>query len=183
MRTQEAAQRYAKAFYTLATEKNKLDTALNELREFSCAVRKDPGLKYFFSSPIITAEDQRAALDKFFEKKPLSEETRSLLHLLAEKRRMNLLSAIAAAFQSVVDESRGVARGQVVSASTLSPEERQKLEVTISRHTNKKAVLEYHEDKSLLGGLVARVGSFTFDDSLDTQLRVMKEVLTKRRSH
>ncbi len=183
MKGQEAAQRYAKAFYALTTEKNKLDTALNELREFSIAVQKEPELNYFFTSPIVTADDQKGALDKFFEKKALSDETKSLLHLLAEKRRFGLLSQIASAFQSVVDEARAVARGQVVSASTLSPEERQKLEVTISRHTNKKAVLEYHEDKGLLGGLVAQVGSFTFDDSLDTQLRVMKEVLTKRRAH
>jgi F-type H+-transporting ATPase subunit delta len=83
----------------------------------------------------------------------------------------------------VVDESRDVARGDVVSASTLFPDERQKLEATISRYTGKKAVLEYHEDKKLLGGLVARVGSYTFDDSLDTQLRMMNDALTKRRAH
>ena len=183
MKSQEAVQRYAKAFYNLATEKKKLDVALNELREFSSAVEKDKDLHYFFTSPIVRAEDQKAALEKFFGKKNLSEETKSLLLLLAEKRRFQLLPGIADAFQTVVDEARGVARGQVVSATTLFPEERQKLETTISRHTNKKAVLEYHEDKKLLGGLVAKVGSFTFDDSLDTQLRVMNEALTKRRAH
>src|ERR1700683_2515482 len=173
MKSQEAAQRYAKALYAISTEKNKLEGTLNELREISSAIEKDTDLHYFFTAPVVKGDDQRAALEKFFEKTSVSDEVKSLLILLTEKRRFSLLTGIAAAFQAVVDGARDVARGQVVSAATLFPEERIKLEATISRYTGKKAVLEYHEDRKLLGGLVARVGSFTFDDSLETQLRMM----------
>jgi F-type H+-transporting ATPase subunit delta len=183
MKNLEAAGRYAKALFNLATEKDSIDSALNELREFNKAIEKDSDLHHFFNAPVVKAEEQKAALDAFFEKKTFSEEVRGLLLLLGEKRRFSLLPAISAAFQAVVDESRGVTRGQVKSATTLFPEERQKLEATISRYTGKKAVLEYHEDKNLLGGLVANVGSFTFDDSLETQLRLMNDALTKRRAH
>ena len=183
MKSQEASQRYAKALYRLATESKKLDETLNQLREFATAVEKDQQLSYFFTAPVVNADDQKEALRKFFEKKQFTEEMKSLLLLLAEKKRLGLLSDIALAFQAVVDESRGVARGQVVSAATLFPEERQKLEATISKYTGKKAVLEYHENRDLLGGLVAKVGSYTFDDSLDTQLRTMNDALTKRRAH
>jgi F-type H+-transporting ATPase subunit delta len=183
MKGHEVAHRYAKALYTLSVESEKLDVVLNELREFSSAVQKDADLKYFFTAPVVKAEEQKTVLVKLFEKKAFADEVKSLLSLLAEKRRLNLLPQISEALQSVVDASRGVTRGQVSSATTLFPEERQKLEATISKYTGKKAVLEYHEDRTLLGGLVARVGSYTFDDSLETQLRTMNDALTKRRSH
>jgi F-type H+-transporting ATPase subunit delta len=64
----------------------------------------------------------------------------------------------------------------------LGPEQRQLLETRISKVTGKKVILEYKTDESLLGGLVAEVGSLTFDDSLDTQLKLLNEEL-KRRAH
>jgi len=183
MRQKEASQRYAKALYELAIKNSNVDQVLNEVREFATAISKDAEIWAFFTRPIITTEVQKEALGKFLEKKKMTEEVRGILVLLAEKKRFALLPEIAAAFQAVVDASRGVARGQVSSAATLFPEERQKLEETISRYSGKKAVLEYHENKILIGGLVARVGSYTFDDSLETQLRLMKDSLIQRRAH
>jgi F-type H+-transporting ATPase subunit delta len=183
MKTQEASVRYAKALFELVVEGSKLEETLNQLREFTSAMEKDSELKYFFTAPVVKAEDQKLALEAFFAKKIFTEEMKSLLLLLSKKGRFKLLPGIASAFQSEVDASRGVVRGQVLSATTLVPEERNKLEATISRYTGKKAVLEYHEDTKLLGGLVARVGSYTFDDSLETQLRMMSDALTKRRAH
>ena len=183
MRNTEAAQRYAKALFQLATEKDRVDDVLNELRAFASSVKKNEVLESFFVGPAVTSSIQKDALKKFFEAKPFSPEVQGLLLLLAEKRRFPLLEEIAESFQSVVDKARGMSRGSVSSATTLVPEERTKLEATISRYTGQKAVLEYHEDKSLLGGLVAKVGSYTFDDTLETQLRLMKDALKKRRAN
>jgi F-type H+-transporting ATPase subunit delta len=183
MRSTEAASRYAKALYELARDAKRIDPVLNELREFATAMQKDKQLHGFLTGPLVSSQEHAKALETLFGKKQFSEETKGLLTLLARKRRFELLADIATSFQSIVDEALGVARGQVYSATTLFPEDRQRLEITISKYTAKKAVLEYHEDKSLLGGLVAKVGSYTFDDSLETQLRLMKEDLKKRRSH
>jgi len=183
MRSQEASQRYARALYNLSIERGNIDAVLNEIREFNKTLAADVEIDGFFNRPVVKSDDQKEALEKFFEKQKFSEEVRGLLMLLAQKRRFGLLPGITHAFQAVVDSSRSVARGDVFSATILFPEERQKLEATISRYTQQKAVLEYHEDKSLLGGLVAKVGSYTFDDSLETQLRLMKEALTKRRAN
>src|SRR5258708_7722096 len=133
MKNQEASQRYAKALYTLAVENKTVDEVLNQVREFNDAIEKDGELMAFFTGPTIKKEDQRSTLEQFFSKKPLSEEVRGLLFLLTEKRRLALLPEIALSFQAVVDNAQGVARGKVHSATTLFPEDRQRLEATISR--------------------------------------------------
>lgn len=183
MKSREAAQRYAQALFSLATEHKRAEEILNEVREMNDAINGDPDLKDFFSAPVVKAEEQKQALQGLFAKKKMTEEVRSILMLLAEKRRLPLFSQIASELQHAVDASKGVARGHVRSAATLSLDDRKKLEMTISRHTGQKAVLEYNEDKSLLGGLVAQVGSFTFDDSLETQLRLLRDGLKRRRAN
>jgi F-type H+-transporting ATPase subunit delta len=183
MRSQEIAQRYAKALFQLSSESSQVEAALNQLREFSSAVSKDSDTDSFFTGPTVSKEEQSKVLSEMFQKKTFTEDVKGLLTILVQKRRFNYLPDIVGEFQSVVDASKGIARGEVSSAATLSPEERTSLEVTISKYTGKKVVLEYHEDNKLVGGLVAKVGSFTFDDSIETQLRLMKDAIKKRRSN
>jgi F-type H+-transporting ATPase subunit delta len=45
---------------------------------------------------------------------------------------------------------------------------------------NKKIILTYKEDPTLLGGVVAQVGGWTFDDSIETHLIKMNEELNRR---
>lgn len=183
MRVQEAAQRYAKALFVISTENKSVEATLHELRELNSAIQKDQDLKSFFSIPTIKSIEQKKVFENAFAQKKLRDEIRGLIFLLVEKRRMSLLPQISSAFQAVVDASKGVDRGVVRSASTLFPEDRARIETIISRYTRKKAVLEYQEDRALLGGLVAQVGSYTLDDSLETQLRLMKEALKKGRAN
>ncbi|MDZ4677308.1 MAG: ATP synthase F1 subunit delta [Oligoflexia bacterium] len=183
MKSQEASQRYARALYKLAAETKQVELILNEVREFNLSLEKDTEVHSFFTGPSVRSENQKKVLDALFEKKNFSEAVRGFLLLLADKRRFSLLPGIVASLEAAVDASSGISRGSVESATTLFPEERQKLEATISRYTGKKAVLEYDENKKLLGGLVAQVGSFRFDDSLETQLRLMKDALKNRRAN
>ncbi len=183
MRSQEASQRYARALYNIAAETKQVELVLNEVREFNLSLTKETDTGAFFTGPSSSSENQKKVLTSLFEKKKFSDAVRGFLMLLAEKRRFSLLPGIVSSLEAAVDASSGISRGNVDSATTLFPDERQKLEATISRYTGKKAVLEYREDKNLLGGLVAQVGSFRFDDSLETQLRLMKDALKNRRAN
>lgn len=183
MRTSELARRYAKAVFQLTEKNASVETALNQLRAVSEAIEKAPDLKGFFVSPVIKAEDHEKTFENLFEKKDFLLEVKGLLMVLASNRRLANLGEVVSALQLEVDQSRGVDHGLVKSATTLVPEERAAIEKIISKYTGKKAVMEYQEDKALLGGLVAHVGSFTFDDSLDTQLERMKEDLKNRGAH
>lgn len=183
MRSQEVAQRYARALFKFSQEEKAVEGVLNQVREVNSAIEGDESLKLFFTGPAVNKSEQVSALAKLFENKKISEPVKGLLSVLAQKRRLAYLPDIVTAFQTAVDESQGISRGTVVSATTLFPEDRLALEATISRYTGKKVVLEYNEDPKLVGGLVAKVGSYTFDDTLETQLSLLRESIKKRRAH
>lgn len=105
---------------------------------------------------------------------------KNFVFLLARKQRLGIFNDVVTAYQALADEKHGVVRGTVRSTTVLAPDERKRIEQTVNRVTKKNSILTYKEDPLLLGGLVAEVGSYTFDDSLASHLRRMNEQLTRR---
>ncbi len=179
MNYQETSLRYARAILSIAQEKGHVDSVVSQMEIVSKQVQSNHDVEDFLTSPVMKAQNQEELLKSFFENQPLREEIQSLLYLLVKKRRFFLLPQICKALQIEVDKLEGVARGVVKSSKELDVTQRNSLEKVISEFTGKKIHLEYKEDKNLIGGIVAQVGSYTFDDSLETQIQMMRDDLIK----
>ncbi len=179
--TNEASRRYAQAFYELAKEAKNQDQVFAELRVLRDVISNDKTIQDFVSSPLI-APDQKVAAIKGALNGKVSTQVYNGLILLAEKNRLGLFAEIVEAFEGISDADHGMTRGTVRSATALSPESRKQIEETVAKVTKKKVILNFTEDSKLMGGMVAQVGGWTFDDSLETHLTRMSEELN-RRSH
>lgn len=182
MRVSEVANRYASAVYDLAAETGSQEKLFAELRTMSEAISSSPEIEEFFASNLVPSDKKRAAIQKSFEDQKASDELVNLLLVLAEKSRLSIFDQILYAFEQKSDQAHGVTRGVVRSATILSPEERKKIEDKVCEVTNKKVILTYKEDPAIIGGLVAEVDGFRFDDTLQNHLRRLKEEI-KRRTH
>ena len=70
-----------------------------------------------------------------------------------------------------------VIRGEVTTAMALAPEKLRALEQGLAQATGRRVVLQANVDPSIIGGLVARLGSTVYDGSVTTQLQKMKQTL------
>ena len=179
-RTSELAKRYARAAFGLAAEGGRQENVLAELRALDAAFGSEPEIASFFASPVIPPERKEAALKAALEGRGASTEVAHLILTLARKERLPFFSEIVQAFQNQADEANGVGRGTVRSSVGLAPAERQQVESIVEKVLKKKVILNYKVDPSLIGGLVAQVGSYTFDDSIESHLQRMAEELTRR---
>ena len=177
----EVSRRYARALYDLAKQAKNQDKIFSELRTLKQVFDGDQAIHEFVSSPLIAPTQKIAALTAALSNK-VSQELTNTLILLAENNRLEIFNELVSAFEAISDEDHGVTRGTVRSATALSPEARKKIEDTVTQVTKKKVILNFTEDPKLLGGMVAQVGGWTFDDSLETHLTRMSEDLN-RRSH
>lgn len=175
----EVAKRYAAALFESAADRTK---ALEELRAVEGVISASEEIARFFASPLINGEEKAAAVAAALEKGSVSAGVKNLAMLLASRNRLGQWAEVVHAYQAKTDETNNVVRGVVRSAAPLVPEQRNAVEARIRQVTGKKLILEYKQDGDLLGGMVAEVGSLTFDDSLETQLRLMNESL-KRSAH
>lgn len=182
MTISEVAARYSRALFDIAMDQKQSKQVLEQIRSLNNLFAKDQEISSFFQSPLVKVEDKERILSKAISGMGLIDEVDSFVRLLAKKGRLSLFNQILEEFQNLTDQENQVTRGVVSSAATLSPEDRHAVETKVSSYIKKNVILVYKEDETLLGGLVARVGSFTFDDSLATHLNRIKEEL-KRRAH
>ena len=75
--------------------------------------------------------------------------------------------------------NQNVVRGDLTSATPLAPEKAKAIEDSLSTVTGKKVQLTQHVDPTLIGGVVARIGSTVYDGSVKTQLAQLRHELSE----
>jgi F-type H+-transporting ATPase subunit delta len=180
MRASELANRYARAVLDLAIQSGEQDRLLGELRDLLALFQKDDSIKEFIRSPVIQAEARTRVFEAALKNVGLSPITHAFVLLLASKNRLSMFNEIVDAVNLQSDLVNGVTRGVVRSATVLAPEQRSRIAEIVSRYTQKQVILSYKEDPEIIGGLIAEVGSHTFDDTLASHLRRIQEEMTRR---
>lgn len=179
MSASQVSRRYAKALLAATKQKGAHHAALSQMKVLQEVVRNDAEVAAFFETPMISPDQKVESIQKALQGKGLSEDVVNLLSVLAEKQRLSRVGEIAEALERLIDEEDGVTRGIVRAAKPLAPEAQKQLEVKISSVLNRKIVLTFKEDPKVLGGVVANVGGWTFDDSIETHLRKLNEELNR----
>ena len=172
--------RYARALAEIAfapESKDDPDRLLQELRQFAAELKESRPLRDVLASPAVTRQKKQDLIEKLAERMELSNSTRNFLVVVSRRGRMGILSSIADAFQSAIDEHRGVAAAEVVSATDLDDAQRAGFEQRVAAITGKKARLTYRVDPAILGGAVLRVGSSVYDGSVAGKLNQMSATL------
>ncbi len=182
MRSSEIAKRYAKALYELSSENKNAERVFLDLRGIDAIIDSHESISDFFESPLITPADKEKALMEALKDKGVSDEVLYLMVLLAKKKRLGLFTQIVDEYEKRSDEAHNVVRGKVTSATPLSTAQRKEIESVVAKTTGKQVILSYAEEPSLIGGLVAEVGSFTFNDAIESHLNRINDEL-KRRGH
>jgi F-type H+-transporting ATPase subunit delta len=81
---------------------------------------------------------------------------------------------------SLLENERDEISVEVVSAETLNKHQTGKLEQAVSKIQNKKAIMRVRIDKSLIGGMIVKIGSRMIDTTIKSKLvklqNIMKEV-------
>ena len=94
--------------------------------------------------------------------------------LLAERRRLFVLSAVIDRFIQMLAAHRGEIRAQVISAQTLSDERLDQIRATLSEVLGGDVAIDAQTDEGMIGGLVVRVGSRMVDASLRSKIQRMQ---------
>jgi F-type H+-transporting ATPase subunit delta len=175
-----AARRYARALFDVAVkEKQDVDAVDRDLAGFHDLMTAQPLFEKVLLNPAVPAPRKRAAVAAVISGVKLSPAVAKLLVLLAERDRLVLLPELLAAYRERVLDLRKVVRAEVVTAEALSPEGAQVVERGLAQMSGRNVQMQLRVDPSILGGVVARIGSTVYDASIATQLQKMKRRLVE----
>ena len=170
MSLQTVARRYATALADVAIERREEREVQNELDQWAKLIEGHPLLKEVFANPTIVYDHKRKVLEDLISRTRVTETTASFLRVLLKNQRLSQLRAIAERFGQVLDERGGVVAAHVTTARPIPEDLKNSLHETLAAATGRKVRLSFATDESIIGGLVARIGSTIFDGSVESQL-------------
>ena len=102
------------------------------------------------------------------------------LSLMAEKRRLFLVPTLLRVLSDLIATSKNEITAEVVSATTLSKGQLEKLAKSLKTNFGKDVKINASVDKNLIGGMIVKVGSRMIDTTIHSKLsslqNIMKEV-------
>ncbi len=175
------ATRYANALADVVTASGselRPEDAVAQLRSFADLLRSSGDLHNALSTPSVPGSRKKAVVGRLADLLRLARISRNFLFVLVDHRRITMLAEIIQSFEEIIDERLGFARAEVTSARELGEQQRAALTTGLERITGKRIRMHVSVDASLIGGVVARVGSTVYDGSLRGQLADLENRLT-----
>jgi F-type H+-transporting ATPase subunit delta len=180
------AQRYALALLALADDKRQggpnpdpgsIDRIAADLDRLFTLWRDDAPFRAFVADPRLDAVAQRKGAFAVLDRAGVGGEVRNLVGVLIANRRLAQLPQVAQAFGDQLAVRRGQQSATVISAHPLSGTQRTQLAARLTEAGYSGVKLSEQVDPSILGGLIVRIGSRLYDNSIKSKLQRLQYVM------
>eukprot|EP00581_Thalassiosira_minuscula_P035727 CAMPEP_0184451496 /NCGR_PEP_ID=MMETSP0740-20130409/6478_1 /TAXON_ID=385413 /ORGANISM="Thalassiosira miniscula, Strain CCMP1093" /LENGTH=173 /DNA_ID=CAMNT_0026822009 /DNA_START=205 /DNA_END=724 /DNA_ORIENTATION=- len=114
------AERYAAAVFEIAQENNALSELETSIDGLGAALADSAELVDLINSPLISREEQGAAISAVAKKMGVQDVLVNVLGLMAEKRRLFVLPQLIEQLQAMIAENKGEVTADVTTAKALT---------------------------------------------------------------
>ncbi|MFB3827132.1 MAG: ATP synthase F1 subunit delta [Bryobacteraceae bacterium] len=180
MASSAVASRYANALVDVVTGRGAAadpQQVARELRSFAALVAESPELREVLTTPAVPTARKRAVVSQIAGRLGMGRVARNFVFVLIDHRRVAGLDAVIDDFEILLDERLGFTRAEISAAGQLSEAQRAAVVAQLERLTGKRVRPRFAVDETLIGGVVARIGSTVYDGSVRGQLNVLRRRL------
>lgn len=174
-----SARRYAQAVFQIAVESDELERWLDDLTQLADSITNEEFRQTLAAPRVSMTQKERLIRESLGSS--VGSLGLNLMSLLASRGLADILPGIADRYQEMLDAHQGVERAEVVSAVSLTDEQREQVTKMLNELSGKDVRLTSRVDPEILGGLVIRVGDRVMDGSARTRLQNMRRELAQRR--
>lgn len=168
---------YGEALFDLALEDGTLSTIIEEVDVVKEAIDSNPDLLKLLSHPKIGKEEKISVIENIFKGR-VSDSLVGFLVIIVQKDRYGDLDGIFEYFNTKVREYKNIGVASVTSAVELTEEQKKQVEQKLLQTTKySQFELSFYVDKSIIGGLVIRIGDRVVDSSIKTKLQLLAKDL------
>jgi F-type H+-transporting ATPase subunit delta len=174
-----AFARYARALFDVAARESDPGRVGSELEAFVRLLGDNPDLSRVLYSRAVPPTRKADAVRAIAAEAGFTPMVSRLLIALAERDRLQAVPPLAKAFESRLLERRNIVSADVTTATPLPPEKTDAISRRLGEVTGKQVRLSSRVDPSIIGGVVAQVGSIVYDGSVTGQLARMRQKLVE----
>jgi F-type H+-transporting ATPase subunit delta len=179
----EAVDRvYATSLFELAEAeggRERLEDLSGELDQLVELARAEEKLGELLSSRIVAVDKRAVSLKAMFGDGKVSDLLLRFMLVLNDKGRLMRLLTIVSAYQEMVQAKFGRIEVDIYTRHPLSQEQQDAIRDRLHQAVGREPVVYAYTDPAMLGGVKMQIGDRLFDDSIQTKLRNMTELLKK----
>ncbi len=166
-----SAKRYSLALYELSSEANSLEIVEQHSSVLLQLIDLSKDFNNLIKDPTENQKNLFSVINKISENYKIDNLLKNFMLFLVRKRRFFYLEKILKRFIEICSEKRGEVKAEIQSAKELSNEEIKKISEELAKNFSSKMKLNYKYDKSLIGGLIVKIGSTMVDTSIKSKLK------------
>ena len=171
------AARYAQALFEIAKEANALPKLEADTEALATALAASADFAAMIASPVLSRDEQAAAMAAIASKMGLQDTTANTLALMAAKRRLFVLPQLVANLKARIAVEKGEVTAEVTSAIALTSAQSKSLAATLKAKVGKDVKLNTTVDETLIGGLIVKLGSTMIDTSIKAKLSALQNAM------
>ena len=171
-----AANRYAKALLD-GLYPQKAEAGHQQLQSLLSLLKDQPDARRLLENPTVSVDRRKRLVKEIAAALGFDRRVATFVDILINRNRVPLIDQITAAYQKLLDERLGVVRAVVRAAHPLDTSQQKELIAKLEKVTGKQVRMEMTLDPSLIGGVIAQVGSTIYDGSVRQQLKAFKSSL------
>ena len=168
------SDRYASALYDLAAEKKLVDLVVEDLSNLKNILKDNKELSLVVKSPLITSNDKLNIFESLLKKINANELTSTFLKVIEKNKRFSNLASIISQFMNINSQKRGDVLADITSADELNDDQKNNITNQLKSILGDKLSLSFDVDKSIMGGLIVKVGSKMIDTSLANKINKLR---------
>ncbi|MDA9594839.1 ATP synthase F1 subunit delta [Candidatus Pelagibacter sp.] len=166
-----SVERYSLALYELSKEDNSLDVVEAHSSSILELINSSKDFNYLIKDPTSNQDDLISIITKISDIYEIDNLLKNFMTFLIRKKRFFYLEKILKSFIETCSEKRGEIKAEIHSAKELSNDELNKITNDLANNFSSKMKLNYKHDKSLIGGLIVKIGSTMIDTSIKNKLQ------------
>ncbi|MBX9721336.1 MAG: ATP synthase F1 subunit delta [Candidatus Obscuribacterales bacterium] len=170
-----SAVQYANALLQLTDATGDAESVFTNLEIVNKVFEANPEFAVLFRHPSISAPQKKLFLQE--STVGLDQLSSTLLQVLCERRKLNLLPLIIEEFRDLLREKHNIVTGTLTSAEAMDEEAVSSIKQKLVKQLRKHVELTVKVDKSLIGGYVLRIGDQVLDGSLKGRLQSIEKAL------
>ncbi len=178
MKETKIANRYAKALFDLALEKEVLDLVKLDMDLVVSVCEQNKDFKLMLRSPIIFTDKKEAILKELFEKN-VQQMSYFFLLIITNKKREAIIDLIAEQFVVIYKDYKNITEAQLTTAVEIDQKIKEQIIALLKDQTKGEIELETIVEKDLIGGFVMNYDNRQFDASISKQIKKLKQDFDK----
>ena len=164
------ASRYAKSLLELSIERGILDKVYADMKLVGRTCRENHELRVVLKSPIIETSRKNSILKEIFGNN-VNELSVQFMEIITRQNRELHLEEIATEFETQYKNHKKILTAIVTTTSGLDDELRSKVLELVRNGSDSTVEIIEKTDKSLIGGMIVRIGDKQEDLSISRKLK------------